>query len=235
METHKLPEAKWRERGSDLSKLDKNLVQGETPVAIINVTREAFELESSKVVIVTESGMIKKSPLNEYLIAKNVFSAIKLKEKDKVVAVMESDDRYSIAIGTKTGMVVNIADDLECTGRTTSGVKAMALDDGDKVIGAVQVKKSGAITILTSKGYVKNVSVGEYEISARNRKGLRITGKDTGSLKYMYFGVVPPNIAVYEGASMFEIMSKYIPYDNRAGKGKQILKDEFKSAHTVLE
>ena len=231
----KLPEAKWRERGSDLNKLDKNLSNGETPVAIINVSREAFQLESANVVIITESGMIKKSPMSEYLIAKNVFSAIKLKEKDKVVAAFESDDRYSIVIGTKTGMVVNIADDMECTGRTTSGVKAIALDDGDKVIGAVQAKKSGALTVLTSKGYVKNVSVGEYELSARNRKGLRITGKDTGDLRYIYFGIVPPNIAVFEGGSMFEIKSKYIPYDNRVGKGKQILKDEFKSAHTVME
>ena len=231
----KIPEAKWKERGCDLSKLDKNISVGEMAVDVINISKEAFELDSCKLVFVTESGMIKKSELKEYLIAKNVFSAIKLKEKDKVVAVMESDDRLSIAIGTKNGMVVNIADDLECTGRTTSGVKAIALDDDDLVVGAVQVKKSGALTVLTSKGYVKNVSVGEYEITSRNRKGLRITGKDTGLLKYIYFGIVPPNIAVYEGGKIETIKSKYIPYDNRLGKGKQILKDDFKSAHTILE
>ena len=230
-----IPEARWKERGTDLYKLDKNLVHGEKPIKIIGLNREAFELESVNVTMITESGLIKKTKLNEYNIAKSVFAGIKLKEKDKVVAVFESDERYTIAIATKQGMVLNIADDAETTGRTTSGIKAIALDDNDKVISAMQVKKTGAFTILTNKGYVKNVSVGEYELSARNRKGLRITGKDTGHLAFISFGIVPPNIAAYQDGKVVLIKSKYIPYENRLGKGKQMLKDEFKAAFEPLE
>ncbi len=230
-----IPEARWKERGTDLYKLDKNLVHGEKPIKIVGLNREAFELESINITMITESGLIKKTKLAEYNIAKSVFAGIKLKEKDKVVAVFESDERYSIAIATKQGMVLNIADDIETTGRTTSGIKAIALDDNDKVISAMQVKKNGTFTILTNKGYVKNVSVGEYDISSRNRKGLRITGKDTGHLSFISFGIVPPNIAVYQEGRVVLIKSKYIPYENRIGKGKQMLKDEFKTAFEPLE
>ena len=225
-----IPEAKWRERGTDLFKLDKNLEHDEYAINIINLNKQDFELETSQIILVTESGMIKKSALNEYNIGKSVFAGIKLKEKDKVVYAGEYDERCSLLLLSRTGMAVNILADIESTGRTTAGVKAMSLDEGDKVLTALEVKKSGAVTILSSRGYTKNVSIGEYEVGARNRKGLKIVGKDTGTLKFASFGVVPPDIAVYADGKMSVILSKYIPYDNRTGKGKQVLKDEFKGA-----
>ncbi len=224
-----IPEAKWRERGTELYKIDKNILRDEYPINIINITREPFELESSNLVFITASGMIKKSPLSEYLIAKNVFAGIKLKDKDTVVFAGESDPRFTFLLVAKNGMAVNIADDLEPTGRMTAGVKAMAIDDSYLVF-AGQVKKSGAITVLTNKGYIKNVSIGEYELSSRNRKGLRITGNGTGEVAFVSFGVVPPDVAVCSGGKIEVVKSKYIPYDNRAGKGKQLVKDEFDSA-----
>lgn len=228
-----IPEAKWRERGTDLYKLDKNILHDEYPINIINITKEAFEIENTNILFVTAGGMMKKSPLSEYLIAKNVFVGIKLKDKDTVVFAGESDARFSLLLLAKNGMAVNIADDLEPSGRMTSGVKAMALD-GTSIIKVLQVKKSGAVTVLTNKGYIKNVSIGEYELSARNRKGLRITGANTGDVAFASFGVVPPDVAVYADGKIQVIKSKYIPYDNRAGKGKQLIKDDFKSVFEPL-
>ncbi len=228
-----IPEAKWRERGVDLFKLDKNIEHDEYPINIVSLAKEPFELESTNLIFVTASGMIKKSPINEYMIAKNVFAGIKLKDKDSVVFAGESDPRFSLLLVAKNGMAVNIADDLEPSGRMTAGVKAMALDD-TLVVKVLQVKKSGAVTVLTDKGYIKNVSIGEYEISSRNRKGLRITGANTGDVAFVAFGVVPPNVAVYKDGKIEVIKSKFIPYDNRVGKGKQMLKDEFKNAFEPL-
>lgn len=224
-----IPEAKWRERGTDLSKLDKNILHDEYPINIINITKEAFELESTNLLFITAGGMIKKSPLSEYLVAKSVYAGIKLKDKDYVVYAGECDPRFTYLLVSKSGMAVNIADDIEPTGRTTAGVKAMALD-GDLLVYAGQVKKSGAVTVLTDKGYIKNVSIGEYELSSRNRKGLRIAPVNTGNVAFVSFGVVPPDVAVYANGKLEVIKSKFIPYDNRAGKGKQLIKDEFKGA-----
>ncbi len=228
-----IPEAKWRERGTDLQKLDKNILHDEYPINIVSLEKEDFELASTNLVFVTANGMIKKSPLSEYIIAKSVFAGIKLKDKDTVVFAGESDTRFSLLLIAKNGMAVNIADDLEPSGRVTAGVKAMALDD-TSIVNVLQVKKSGAVTVLTDKGYIKNVSIGEYELSSRNRKGLRITGANTGNIAFTSFGVVPPDVAVYADGKVQVIKSKYIPYDNRAGKGKQIIKDEFKGAFEPL-
>jgi len=229
-----IPEAKWRERGTDLYKLDKNIMPDEYGINMLIIPNEPFEIENTKLIFVTASGMIKKSNLNEYLIAKNVYAGIKLKEKDTVIYAGVSDPRFSILILSRSGMGVNIADDIESTGRTTAGIKAIALDNGDVVRFVLPVKKSGAVTVLSSRGYVKNISIGEYEIGARNRKGLRILGKDTGELAFATFGIVPPDLAIYAEGKLQVIKSKFIPYDNRAGKGKQVYKDDFKDAFEPL-
>jgi len=230
-----LPEVKWKERGVDLYKLDKNFLHDEYPINVINTAKEPFEIESTNIVMVTESGMIKKSPLNEYLIAKSAFAGIKLKDKDSVIYAGEEDIRYSLLIVTKEGNAINIMQDIEPTGRLTSGVKAIALSDKDIVIDCLAVKKSGAVTVLTTKGYLKNVSIGEYEVGTRNRKGLKISGKDTGDIAFVWFGVVPPNIIVQSDGKLLTILSKFIPYDNRVGRGKQLIKDEFKGVFVAIQ
>ena len=131
-------------------------------------------------------------------------------------------------------MGLNIANDIEPTGRTTSGVKAMALEDDDYLVYADGIKKNGTITVFTTMGYAKNVSVGEYELSARNRKGLKITGKDTGNVGFASYGVVPPDVALIVEGKIEIIKSKYIPYDNRVGKGKQLVKNQYKQAFAPI-
>ena len=49
----------------------------------------------------------------------------------------------------------------------------MALDDGDEVIFASQINDEGEIITVTDKGYAKRSLALDYEISLRNRKGLK--------------------------------------------------------------
>lgn len=229
-----IPEAKWKERGTELYKIDKNMTPDEYGINLISLPKEQFEIENSTVTMVTKFGMIKKSTLTDYIIAKNVFAGIKLKEKDEVIYANLSDSRFSIFMLSKSGMGLNIANDIEPTGRTTSGVKAMALEDDDYLVYADGIKKNGTITVFTTMGYAKNVSVGEYELSARNRKGLKITGKDTGNVGFASYGVVPPDVALIVEGKIEIIKSKYIPYDNRVGKGKQLVKNQYKQAFAPI-
>ena len=229
-----IPEAKWKERGTELYKIDKNMTPDEYGINLIILPKEQFEIENSTVTMVTKFGMIKKSTLTDYIIAKNVFAGIKLKEKDEVIYANLSDSRFSIFMLSKSGMGLNIANDIEPTGRTTSGVKAMALEDDDYLVYADGIKKNGTITVFTTMGYAKNVSVGEYELSARNRKGLKITGKDTGNVGFASYGVVPPDVALIVEGKIEIIKSKYIPYDNRVGKGKQLVKNQYKQAFAPI-
>ena len=183
----------------------------------------------------TNKGSVKRSPLSEYLVAKSYFAAIKLKDEE-VLDVQEYNKDSSILMLTKNGMVLNFDSDLPSTGRISGGIKGISLDDGDVCILASQVKRQGALTALTTKGYAKNVPVGEFEVSSRNRKGLKVFNpKDVGQIVAASFGMVPPSFIIkHEGAFMV-LKSIYIPYDNRTGKGKQIYKyDDIKSATPIV-
>ena len=75
---------------------------------------------------------------------------------------------------SQKGMSLNIVkEDIPVTGRATSGVKAMSLDDGDSIIFASQCDGEGEVIVWTEKGYAKRSLAVDYELSVRNRKGLK--------------------------------------------------------------
>ena len=130
-------------------------------------------------------------------------------------------------------MVLNFENiDIPLMGRVTSGVKGMNLDEKDKIIFADQVLESGALTVMTKNGYLKNVPIGEFEIMSRYRKGLRVYNTDSqGQIIFGKFGVVPPTLAVKTNGKLEKISSRQIPYDSRLGKGKQCVKNQIEAVY----
>jgi DNA gyrase subunit A len=64
-------------------------------------------------------------------------------------------------------------------GRTAAGVRAINLEKGDRVIGAVVLRRSGTtILVATESGYGKRSETDEYRVSHRSGKGI-ITVKTT--------------------------------------------------------
>ena len=65
-------------------------------------------------------------------------------------------------------------------GRTAAGVRAINLEKGDRVVGAVALRRTGTtILIATELGYGKRSETSEYRVSHRGGKGI-ITVKTTG-------------------------------------------------------
>ena len=121
------------------------------------------------------------------------------------------------------GMSLNFENlDIPTTGRVSSGVKGINLDDGDFVVFADQVLTVGAITVGTENGYIKNIPIGEFELMSRYRKGLRLFQvQTTGNVIFAKYGIASPLVAVKTSDGVGKILSKNIPYDSRLGKGKQ--------------
>ncbi|MBO5884722.1 MAG: DNA topoisomerase 4 subunit A [Clostridia bacterium] len=224
-----IQEGKWRDKGCMLSSLDKNSKPDETVVEIRIIDDEEL-MSHEEIIFFTSSGMVKKSSLGEYFIAKNYFQAIKLKDDDRVVAVQTFNPTKSILMMSKNGMVLNFENlDIQSTGRVSSGVKGMNIDDGDEVVFADQVMESGALTIGTEKGYFKNVPIGEFEVMSRYRKGLRVYNtQEFGKIKFGKFGIVPPTVAVKTENKVEKVSARQIAYDSRLGKGKQNIKAKIK-------
>ena len=220
-----VPEGKWRDKGCLLNTLDKN-VQPDEKVVEIRVIDNEDLMSLEDIVFFTKLGMVKKSSMKEYFVSKNNIQAIKLKDKDEVIAVQTVIEGSSILMVTKKGMVLNFeSQDIQPTGRVTAGVMGMNIDFGDEVVYANQITESGAVTVATFKGYIKNVPIGEFEVMSRYRKGLRVYNTaEYGEIAFAKFSIVPPTLAVKLENRLEKVSSRQIVYDSRLGKGKQNVK-----------
>ena len=128
------------------------------------------------VIFVTKNGLIKKTDFSEYKIKKSKgVIALKLKEDDELVSTLFCNTE-NIGFLTKNGnfLIINI-ENINSTGRATSGVKGIKLSDDDYVIDARKIKNTAKeIISITNKGYISRTSIEEFEVGNRATKGSKI-------------------------------------------------------------
>ncbi len=139
------------------------------------------------VFFVTEHGQMKKTSLIEFSNPrKNGIAAISLDKKDLLRDVKLTDGSHEIIIGTHEGIAIRFSEsEVRAMGRGASGVRAIRLEKGDKVIGAVTLKRmKTTLLVATENGFGKRSELEEYRVSHRGGKGiatLRATDK-TGKM-----------------------------------------------------
>ena len=125
--------------------------------------------------------MFKKTLFTEYLSAKrnSGILAIKLKDQDSIANVVFLDEE-EILILTKNGMTLRFESRLvSSTGRNTSGVKTIKLNDNDVVLAGFPLTQNVETLFLAlENGKGKRVNLNEYPIQGRNGKGLSTISKD---------------------------------------------------------
>lgn len=215
-----IAETKWKGKGISLKAIDKRIGSDEKAIRIIEIP---CNNEKYEIVIYTTDGMVKKSKIEDYDIAKSVFQAIKLKENEEVIDVEKFIENGSIVCVTKNAMVLNFEKtDIPLQGRVCGGVKGINIDDGDKVVYATQVTKSGYLTLITNKGNGKRTMLSEFGLSARYRKGLRgVSLKEREKLVFAKFDNENTSVVV-ETNNNFTYISN-IPILNRLNDGKKLL------------
>jgi DNA gyrase subunit A len=183
LKVFEIPEASRLARGKSIV----NLIQkqpDETIASFVNV--QEFD-EKLFVAMVTEQGQIKKSSLSEFSNPRRTgIAAITLFKGDVVTDVKLTDGKQDIVIGTRNGLAIRFHEsESRQMGRTASGVRAIKLGKGDKVVGAVAIKRvKTSILCTTEKGFGKRSKLDEYRVSHRGGKGVitvRVTEK-TGKM-----------------------------------------------------
>ncbi len=222
-----IDEAKFKDKGTPL----KNLLECSTDEVAVYIMLVPKSYKDRCLYIFTEEGMVKKSKLAEYNVSKSLIQAIKLKEGDKVIGVCEEgvdDDRMVLV--TKGGMVsICEISDIPDTGRVTNGVKAIKLNDGDKVILGQLSDGSGEIVTITSKANAKRTIIAEYDVTPRYRKGLKLIsfGKDGEYLQFASIVTWPYTIVVEDINGI--TISKYtedIAIANHGTSGKNMVRSK---------
>ena len=218
--------AKWKERGVEFAKLVRGEKPNEKPVAIIE---ENLEDKDTNLLFFTKEGMIKKTALSEYSLAKSTYQGIKIKETDELIGVEIDRPETTIMFVTESGMGLNAEkSDIPIQGRISGGVKGVALGDGDSVVSANQVSAGQNIVLVSNKAYAKQINTSEIDVLARYRKGVKVfdlKGDSSSGTKVVCSGVFEEDDDVviqteFEEYSALAISK--IAEDTRISKGKSL-------------
>jgi DNA gyrase subunit A len=172
LKVHELPEAGRAAKGKALVNL-----LALSGIEKITATLPVKEYREDRYIIMaTKKGIIKKTELSAYSNPRQGgIIALGLEGGDKLISVHLTDGQREILLGTKQGLTIRFKEEeVRPMGRTAYGVKGIALEEGNEVIGmeTITPDSTTAILTVTEGGYGKRTPVGEYRIQGRGGRGI---------------------------------------------------------------
>ena len=168
---YEIPEAGRTSRGTAIINM-LQLMPEEKITAMIPI--KVYD-DNQYLFMATEQGLVKKTPLREYVnVRKKGLAAITLRDDDQLIEVKITDNEKDIILVTKYGQCIRFDEkDVRSTGRTSMGVRGINLADRDVVIG-MQVHTQGeCLLIVSEKGMGKRTAMGEFTNQNRGGKGVK--------------------------------------------------------------
>jgi len=125
-------------------------------------------------VMATRSGMIKKTPMEEFQnLRKSGLIAIVLREDDELVSVELTDGKQEVILASRLGKSIRFNEaHIRAMGRASMGVRSMKLAEEDVIMSMARVEKDAHVLTLTANGYGKRTDPDEYREQGRNGKGV---------------------------------------------------------------
>ena len=156
---YQIPEAGRTAKGTNLVNI-LPFEPGEKVTAGITV----HEFDEDNLVFVTKNGTVKRLTLSSLNTARKAgIRALTLTEGDELIAVMKTDGNQDIMLATANGMAICFNEnDVRVMGRDAAGVRGIALDEGDYVVGAGIAEKGKQLLTVTEFGYGKRTQIEEY-------------------------------------------------------------------------
>ena len=156
---YQIPEAGRTAKGTNLVNI-LPFEPGEKVTAGITV----HEFDEDNLVFVTKNGTVKRLTLSSLNTARKAgIRALTLTEGDELIAVMKTDGDQDIMLATANGMAICFNEnDVRVMGRDAAGVRGIALDAGDYVVGAGIAEKGKQLLTVTEFGYGKRTQIEEY-------------------------------------------------------------------------
>ena len=170
-----VPECRLKDRGIPLGGVLAGLEKEEKIVELLCLPPTEW---TGDLLFITENGMIKRTPLNEYAVRKARFAAINLKGDDRLLSLFPMpQDMESLLMVSKSGMAIHFPiGDVAPIGRVSAGVKGMSLTEGDKIVAAMPGGFEGELVLLSDMGYAKRCLMVDFELQGRAGKGTRCFG-----------------------------------------------------------
>ena len=191
LKVYEIPEGNKNSKGRAIQNM-LNIESDDAVNAFVRVKTLADKnfIESHNIIFCTKQGIIKKTSLEQYSRPRtNGILAIGIREDDRVISVALTDGNSDIILANRTGRAVRFNENTVRTmGRTATGVKGMALEEGDEVVGMVIMPQNAgdehSLLVLSEQGFGKRSKCDDYPTVSRGCKGvktLKVTDK-TGQL-----------------------------------------------------
>ena len=191
LKVYEIPEGNKNAKGRAIQNM-LNIDSDDAVNAFVRVKTLADKnfIESHNIIFCTKQGIIKKTSLEQYSRPRtNGILAIGIREDDRVISVALTDGNSDIILDNRTGRAVRFNENTVRTmGRTATGVKGMALEEGDEVVGMVILPQNAgdehSLLVLSEQGFGKRSKCEDYPTVSRGCKGvktLKVTDK-TGQL-----------------------------------------------------
>jgi len=126
------------------------------------------------VILATRNGIVKKTALNAYANPRKAgIIAINLSEGDELISAGRTNSQNKILIATRTGKAILFDEtDVRPMGRTATGVRGVALAQGDAVVGMEVIHPDATILTVTANGYGKRTPLDDYRTQKRGGQGI---------------------------------------------------------------
>ncbi|MBE6124677.1 MAG: DNA topoisomerase IV subunit A [Erysipelotrichaceae bacterium] len=166
---HDLKETKWRDEGTHISSL-VNIAGDEVIVSAIGV--KEFK-KGINIVLVTKNGVIKKTPLEDFKLARTnkPVKCVKVGEQDALVKASYSDGNSEIIIGTVTGKALRYYEnEVSNIGIRSAGVKALGSIKKELAVASMCVlrnKEEPNLVVFTKEGASKYILLRNIPVTFR--------------------------------------------------------------------
>lgn len=181
LRVYEVPEGSKGSKGRAIQNLI-NIPQDDNLRAFINTKdlKNADYIAGQYIVMVTEKGVIKKTPLEAYSRPRsNGINAITVREGDLLLEAKLTTGEDDILMAVRSGKAIRFNESaVRSMGRNASGVRGVSLaDENDKVVGMVTIPPSASeeasILVVSEKGYGKRSLLEDYRITNRGGKGVK--------------------------------------------------------------
>ena len=204
-----------------------NMDMDEQPAVMYSIYRDT---DAAYVLFVTKNGLVKKTPLDEYVKTKKKtgIAAITIKDGDELAVVSLIKDEQLILV-TEKGMGIRFdSKEISPTSRTTSGVKGINMGDDDRIVAAIPVRNANdKLAIFVQGGMAKKFSLEELPLQKRAGKGLMCykPTSSTGNVAAATLIEDADNVLIIGDSSSICIAGDEIPVLGRSSIGNQVIKN----------
>jgi len=219
-----VPECRMKDRGMPLGGVLAGIEKEEAIVDVFCLPQTEW---TGDLMFVTRNGMIKRTPLNEYAVRKARFTAINLKNDDKLLSLfLMPEGMESMLMVSESGMAIHFPiGDIAAIGRVSAGVKGMGLAANDHIIAAMPGGYEGELLLLSDMGYAKRCLMVDFELQGRAGKGTKCftllkNGSNGKSIVFADIVREPYQLIVRQkDGSRTPIDTDSIKIEMRSGKG----------------